>query len=681
MVPAAAASVLLLLSFGPDEREESHDRSPAIASAGVDLEHEQLTIRGRGFGRETPRVTLSGIPLEVQSFNEDEIVARLPADTPPGTYRLRVVNRRGRESDEMDLAVGGGGTPGPPGESGPPGAPGAPGEPGPQGIPGPTGAPGRDGFLGYERVQVIRSLDPLGVATVHVACPPGKVVLGGGLQTSGDGVTILESFPSRVSRWTLRLSNGVNTSRSVTAWAVCALGPPGAACTDADGDGFFAEAGCGTEVDCNDDAASVHPGATEVCANLVDDDCDGQVDEGCGCVSDADCPSTQYCGGAGVCVSDAGAGAFCQRPAQCATGSCVDGVCCDSACSGTCQACNLAGSPGQCRPVPVGQDPDDECGAVSCVGFYYGWSGDTCYGKGDVSAAQASCEGGACRTTAQECTAQTARGAAAVTCNTTCQEPNLSTCTGTTAGACVNVNPGTQTCGLGICQRTVPQCVNGLPNACQPGSPQAETCNGVDDNCDGVVDNGPFADGFEPNGSCAQPTLLSLGSDQSRSLTATLYPTGDVDVYQVHAAETDSSCACCDLFCTDEDYRLTLTLSAPSAGPSLEFCTSMGCGFENCQTVFPGTTASWTWNLDGACGANDEYDVFVRVTGSGAASCRSYTLGTSFDSGVCLNVAGSRSARPAGRTREAIDEPPTVTRGPLEVTPEPAVPEASPGPP
>ncbi len=47
---------------------------------------------------------------------------------------------------------------------------------------------------------------------------------------------------------------------------------------------------------------------------------------------------------------------------------------------------------------------------------------------------------------------------------------------------------GTTTCGVGECQRTVNNCVNGVPQACTPGTPSAEICNGLDDDCDGIVD-------------------------------------------------------------------------------------------------------------------------------------------------------------------------------------------------
>lgn len=67
---------------------------------------------------------------------------------------------------------------------------------------------------------------------------------------------------------------------------------------DADGDGFgdfnnsistcsaTAPSGYTTDIaDCNDGNAAVNPSATEVCGNFIDDNCDGTIDEGCGCVN------------------------------------------------------------------------------------------------------------------------------------------------------------------------------------------------------------------------------------------------------------------------------------------------------------------------------------------------------------------------------------------------------------
>ncbi len=48
---------------------------------------------------------------------------------------------------------------------------------------------------------------------------------------------------------------------------------------------------------------------------------------------------------------------------------------------------------------------------------------------------------------------------------------------------------GAMTCGVGACRMTVAACSGGTPPACMPGTPTTELCNGVDDDCNGTVDD------------------------------------------------------------------------------------------------------------------------------------------------------------------------------------------------
>jgi len=251
------------------------------------------------------------------------------------------------------------------------------------------------------------------------------------------------------------------------------------------------------------------------------------------------------------------------------------------------------------------------------------------------------CDGtGACQSAAELCP-QSPTGTVQVTCDSLCQDPNLSTCLGTTAGACANVDAGDQTCGVAVCEVTSPVCLNGLPQTCTPNwaAASTETCNDIDDDCSGAVDDGAFTDGFEPNGNCGNETVLAnVASNQTRAYTTqTIYGQGDFDYYRFVANETDSSCSCCDFFCTDEDYRLRMALTVPPGAGSYEICTGSSCSgvTERCQTVSAGQTLFQDVILDGACPATDNYQRFVRIRGLAAPAheCNPYQLTYQFTPG------------------------------------------------
>jgi len=83
---------------------------------------------------------------------------------------------------------------------------------------------------------------------------------------------------------------------------------PCGTCTDADSDNYYAEEGCGTPLDCNDedatiypwatelcddkdndcddDLAPVNPGVIEICGSGIDDNCNNQIDEDCSVAGD-----------------------------------------------------------------------------------------------------------------------------------------------------------------------------------------------------------------------------------------------------------------------------------------------------------------------------------------------------------------------------------------------------------
>jgi hypothetical protein len=79
-----------------------------VVRAAVDrLEPDRLVIRGNNFGTTTaPVVMLTNTTLQVLSFNDEEIVARLPLDIPAARYRLQVLVDGDASSPLVDVVVG-----------------------------------------------------------------------------------------------------------------------------------------------------------------------------------------------------------------------------------------------------------------------------------------------------------------------------------------------------------------------------------------------------------------------------------------------------------------------------------------------------------------------------------------------------------------------------------------------
>jgi hypothetical protein len=111
------------------------------------------------------------------------------------------------------------------------------------------------------------------------------------------------------------------------------------------------------------------------------------------CSSDDDCASDHLCA-TEVCLPKLDDGAECSGDPECRSGHCVDGVCCDGVCDGPCEACSEPGEEGRCTPVTgdprSGRPACDGVGA--CRGVCDGTDGSACAYPGD----ETECDAAAC---------------------------------------------------------------------------------------------------------------------------------------------------------------------------------------------------------------------------------------------------------------------------------------------
>ncbi|MFN8543790.1 MAG: MopE-related protein [Candidatus Binatia bacterium] len=166
-------------------------------------------------------------------------------------------------------------------------------------------------YLWSNATGTLYQLD-VATAVARPVGPPGGVagtLTGLAFDYDGDALLASTGLPAGVSALvTLDTTSGL----AAAAIGVCVDCPTAyqmrygdmasSPCTDADGDGFSVVGGTCGPLDCDDDSATVHPGASERCDG-IDDDCDGVVDE--------EPDATASCGSS------------CSLQAQCVAGGCV----------------------------------------------------------------------------------------------------------------------------------------------------------------------------------------------------------------------------------------------------------------------------------------------------------------------------------------------------------------------
>lgn len=438
-------------------------------------------------------------------------------------------------------------------------------------------------------------------------------------------------------------TNGTPTCSNSTCGIVCTAGF--ANCNNNAADGCEVNTNttvsscgsCGNACNANNGAPSCNSGTCAIACNAGFQNCNGQLSDGCEVNTNA---STSHCGACNnACV------------AANATPACSNGNCTIGTCSGTFRDCNgqlsdgceinsgnNVNNCGACNNVCAVANATPSCVSSTCAigtcnpGFRdcnsqvvdgcetntnttvtsCGTCGNVC----TVSNGTPGCSGGSCTVAActgafRDCNGQVSDGCEVNTSNT------IANC-GTCGNACnfPHASPVCVggTCGIGACLpgwvNANGQLIDGCEYACVPSNGGIEICDGVDNDCDTLTDEGfSLATDVNNCGTCNN-VCTAANVTQSQCTTGScavlqcatgftncdgLYGNG----CEINTATSLTSCGTCGNACTTPNA--TPVCAAGSCGVA-----SCNGGFGNCNgTVADGCERNLTNDVShcSACGA------------------------------------------------------------------------------